>query len=39
MEGMDADREMIEKVTGMPMANESRQLVPYPEETNSHFGL
>ena len=39
MIGIDHDRARVEEITGYPMATSSRQLVPYPEETNSHFGL
>jgi hypothetical protein len=38
MEGTDADRERVEKITGTPMMSHSRQFVPYSDETRSHFG-
>lgn len=37
MRGIDKDRETVEKRTGFPMATHSKDLVPYWDETRSHF--
>ena len=38
MDGVDADRELVEKLSGDPLASHSRQQVPYNEEGRSHYG-